>query len=320
KRTLSFSVDTTIEVDALFEGIDFSSSITRAKFEEINMDLFNECMKTVECCLTDSKMDKSRVNDIVLVGGSSRIPKVQQLLEDFFEGKDLCKSINPDEAVAFGAAVQAALLCEGSTNVPNLVLIDVAPLSLGWRLIHDRMSVVIPRNTSIPVKKTAVYVTTEDNQTYVLIRVYEGERTRASHNNMLGSFSLSGLPPAPRNYPFHVSFGIDENGILTVSAKELSTGNTNEITITNYKERLSTEEIKKLIEEAEKYRAEDKKFLEMARVKNALDDCVYKIEIALKKQNINLKLTTQEHAEINSAIIRAKDFLDENDLHEIEIL
>ena len=320
KRTLSFSVDTTIEVDALSEGIDFSSSITRAKFEEMNMDLFNECLETVKSCLTDSKMDKSSVDDIVLVGGSSRIPKVQQLLGNFFKGKDLCQSINPDEAVAFGAAVQAAVMSGGCKNVPNLVLIDVAPLSLGWRLIHDRMSVVIPRNSTIPVKKTGEYITVKDNQSSVFIRVYEGERTRASDNNLLGSFTLSGIPPALRGHPFDLCFTIDGNGTLTVTAKEVSTGSTNEIIITNYKERLSTEEIKKLIQEAENYRAEDEKFVQLTEVKNALDNCVYKIETGLKKQNANLKLSTRENRKINVAIRMAKNLLDENDLHEVDVL
>jgi len=320
KRTLSYSVDTTIEVDAIFDGIDFFSSINRTKFEEINMDLFNECMETVESCLTDSKIDKSSVDDVVLVGGSSGIPKVQQLLQDFFNGKDLCKSINPDEAVAFGLAVQSALLSEGNKNVPKLVLIDVAPLSLGWKLIHDRMDVIIPRNTHIPVKKTNLYATVGDNQSSVFVGVYEGERAKASDNNLLGSFSLSGFPLAPRGHPFNVCFAIDENGILTVTAKEVSTGSTNEIVITNYKERLSMEEIKKLIQEAENYRAEDEKFLQMADVKNALDNCVYKIETALKKQNGNMKLSTRENRKINVAIRMAKNLLDENDLHEVDVL
>ncbi|MCH91585.1 heat-shock protein, partial [Trifolium medium] len=248
--------------DNLFEGIDFNSSITRVKFEEINMDLFNECMKSVESCFTDSKIDKSSVDDIVLVGGSSRIPKVQKLLRDFFNGKDLCKSINPDEAVACGAAVHAALLSE-VLNVPNLVLRDVTPLSLGISTNNGTMSAVIPRNTSIPVKKTQGYVTANDSGG-VSIEVYEGERASVADNNLLGSFILS-CPGVPRGTPLEVCFTIDENGILTVSAMEKSSGNTNEITITNDKEKLSREEIKKLIQEAREYRAEDERFLRKAK-------------------------------------------------------
>ncbi|XP_058741889.1 heat shock cognate 70 kDa protein-like [Vicia villosa] len=320
KRTLSFSVDTTIEVDALFEGIDFSSSITRAKFEEINMDLFNECMETVESCLTDSKMDKSRVDDVVLIGGSSRIPKVQQLLQDFFNGKDLCNSLNPDEAVAFGAAVQAALLSNDINNIPNLVLIDVTPLSLGFGDNRGCMSIVIPRNTTIPAKILKGCGTPYDNCISVPIMVYEGERARASDNNLLGSFYLSGLSPAPRRHPLDVCFSVDENGILTVSAREVSTGNTNEIIITNYKERLSAEEIQKLIEEAENYNVEDTKFLQIAQAKNALDLCVYKIETTLKKQNNNSKLSTLETKKINASIAKAKSLLDEDNQHELDVL
>jgi L1 cell adhesion molecule like protein len=284
------------------------------------MDLFDECMEIVGNCLTDSKIDKGSIDDVVLVGGSSRIPKVQQLLGDLFKGKDLCKSINPDEAVAFGAAVQAALLSDGIKSAPNLVLIDVTPLSLGYRLKHDRMSVLIPRNTTIPIKKTERCITDKDNQSSVFIRVYEGERTRASDNNLLGSFRLSGLPPAPHGHPVEVCFAVDENGILTVSAMEVSTGNTNEIIITNYRERLSAEEIKKLIQEAENYRAEDEKFQQMAKVKSALDFCVYKIESALKKQNIDLKLSISENTKIDVAIRTAKKLIDENDMHEVDLL
>ncbi|PNX83585.1 heat shock protein 70 kDa, partial [Trifolium pratense] len=260
------------------------------------------------------------VDDVVLVGGSSRIPKVQQLLEDFFNGKDLCKSINPDEAVAFGAAVQAALLSGGVKNFPKLVLVDVTPLSLGYEKTQDRMTVVIPRNTPIPVKNSSGCKTVMDNQYSSLINVYEGERTRASHNNLLGYFRLCGIPPAPRGHPICVSFSIDENGVLTVSAKEVSTGIMNEVLITNYSERLSTEEIKKLIKEAEKYRDEDKKFLQMAEVRNELDDCIYKIETALKKQNVKLKICTQESKNIDAAIRRAKNLLDENHEQEIDVL
>ncbi|XP_058784792.1 heat shock cognate 70 kDa protein-like [Vicia villosa] len=320
KRALTFVFNTTIEVDALFQAIDFSSSITRAKFEEINMDLFNECLETVERCLVDAKMDKNSIDDVVLVGGSSRIPKVRQLLQDFFKEKELCKSINPDEAVAYGAAVQAALLSEGVNNVPNLELMDVTPLSLGWSLKNDVMGVVIPRNTSVPVKKTKSYVTVSDNQSTVSIEVYEGERTRAGDNNLLGFFCLFGLPPAPRGYPFKVCFDIDKNGILTVSATEKSTGNTNEITITNNKERLSNDEIKRMIREAEDYRVEDKKFLRQAKVMNALDDLVYKMRNAMEKV-INLKLTSQENRKINDAITMATNLLDEKDKQrEIDVL
>lgn len=322
KRSLSFLVVATIEVDSLFQGIDFSSTINRAKFEEMNMDFFNECMKTVESCLTDAKMDKGRVDDVVLVGGSSRIPKVQELLQDFFKGKELCMNINPDEAVAYGAAVQAALLSEDVKNVPKLVLQDVTPLSLGRSLVGDIMSVVIPRNTCIPVKKTASYIGIQDNQTSDLIKVYEGERTRASDNNLLGSFTLSGIPPAPRgSHISNVCFAINENGILTVSANNNVSGVLNAITITSHRDRLSSEEIKKLIQEAEKYHIEDKKFLRKAEAVNALDDYIYKMTNTLKKKDINLKLSSQEIQQIEDAIAVAKNLVDENNkLVEIEVL
>ncbi|TKY64861.1 Heat shock cognate 70 kDa protein 2 [Spatholobus suberectus] len=303
-------------VDALFQGIDFQSSITRAKFEEINIELFQECMETVDRCLADAKMDKGSVHDVVLVGGSSRIPKVQNLLQDFFKGKDLCKSINPDEAVAYGAAVQAALLSEGIKNVPNLVLLDVTPLSLGVSVKGDLMSVVIPRNTPIPAKRTKEFFTTEDNQSSALIEVYEGERTRASDNNLLGSYTLSGLPPAPRGHPMYDCFAIDENGILTVSTEEKTTGNKNKITITNDKERLPAKEIRRMIQEAEKYQAEDKKFLRKAKARNAFDDYVYKMRNALKNKYISSK----ERKTISSAITKATNLLDGDDQQdEIEV-
>ncbi|CAI8612174.1 unnamed protein product [Vicia faba] len=321
KRILSFVFVTNVEVDSLFQGIDFSSSLTRAKFEEINMDLFNECMKTVESCLNDSKVDMSDIDDVVLVGGSSRIPKVQDMLQDFFKGKDLCKTINPDEAVAYGAAVQAAILSEGFKNVPNLVLRDVTPLSLGISAdTGGVMSVVIPRNTTIPVKKSRGYATAIDNHCIVPIKVYEGERARASDNNLLGLFNLSCLPGTPRGQPLDVCFAIDDNGILIVSAKEISTGNTNEITITNDKERLSTFEIKKMIEDAETYQAEDKKFLRKAEVMSALDSCVYNLKNALKNDHY-LMLSFQKSEKINNAITVATNLLDKNNKQkEVEVL
>ncbi|RHN44847.1 putative Heat shock protein 70 family [Medicago truncatula] len=312
KRTLSFAFVTTVEVDSLFQGIDFCSLITRARFEEMNMDLFNECMKTVESCLSDSKIQMSDIDDIVLVGGSSRIPKVQDLLQDLFPKKVLYKSINPDEAVAYGAALQAAVLSKGFKNVPNLVLQDVTPLSLGIAVDVDHvMGVVIPRNTTVPLRKTKGYATGCDNGV-VSIRVYEGERARALDNNLLGSFKLSCRPGAPRGTPLEVCFSINENGILTVSAKEISSGNMNQITINNEKERLSTFEINKMIEEAERYRMEDKEFLRKAKVMNDLDYCVYKVKNALKKKDVNLNLSRGEREKINNATTLATNLLHEN--------
>ncbi|XP_014511307.1 probable mediator of RNA polymerase II transcription subunit 37c, partial [Vigna radiata var. radiata] len=301
KRTLSHAVSATIEVDGLSNGIDFCSSITRARFEQINMELFNQCMETVDRCLADAKMEKRSMHDVVLVGGSSRIPKVQELLDDFFEGKVLCKSINPDEAVAYGAAVQAALLSEGIKNVPDVVLLDVTPLSLGIKTKGDIMSVLISRNTTIPVKRTLPYCTTHDNQSYVRIKVYEGERRRASDNNFLGSFKLSGFPKAPRGHPFDVCFAIDENGILSVSAKEKTTGISNKIIITNDIERLPTEEINRMIQEAEVYKAEDTKFLRKAKTMNKIDDYAYKIKKALEKENFSSKVCSEDRKKISSA-------------------
>ncbi|XP_045797288.1 heat shock cognate 70 kDa protein-like [Trifolium pratense] len=317
KRTLSFAFATTVEVDSLCMGIDFSSSITRAKFEEINMDFFNDCMAIVDSCLRDSKICKSDIDDVVLVGGSSRIPKVQDLLLEFFKGKELFMRINPDEAVAYGAAVHAAILSEGFKNVPNLVLQDVTPLSLGigtGKDVNNVMSVVIPRNTTIPVKKTQIYHTSDCSD--ALINVYEGERARAPDNNLLGSFVLSCRPNAPRGTPLEVCFSINENGILTVYAKEISTGNTNEITITNDKERLSRFEIQRKIEEAEKYHEEDVKFLKAAKVMSALDSCVYNMKNALKKKDVNLILSPQEIEKIKNAITFAMNLLDKNNQQE----
>jgi heat shock 70kDa protein 1/2/6/8 len=319
KRTLSFASCTTIEVDSLFNGIDFISSITRAKFDAINMDLFNECLETVENCLIDAKMDKSSIHDVVLVGGSSRIPKVQQLLKEFFNEKELCESINPDEAVAYGAAVQAALLCDGFKNAPNLVFQDVTPLSLGMAIKGDLMTIVIPKNTSIPVKKTKTYQTTEDNQDSAVIIVYEGERARASDNNLLGSFNLW-LPAAPRGLPLEVCFDINENGILVVSASEKSTGSTTEIPITNDKERLSSQQIKEMTREAENYRLEDEKFLRKANVMNGLDRCIYKLKNALKRKDVKLKLSSTEHDKIDHAITKATNLLDSDKPSEIDVL
>jgi L1 cell adhesion molecule like protein len=261
KRMLSSTTHATVEIDSLHDGIDFYGSITRARFDDLNMDFFRECIENVEKCLRDSKMERSQIHDVVLVGGSSRIPKVQQLLQDFFDGKELCKSINPDEAVAYGAAVQAAILSgQSNVDVREVLLFDVTALSLGVRVVGGFMSVVIPRTTTIPSRKEEIYTTKSDNQTFVDINVYEGEAALVEHNNFLGKFRLSGIPRAPRGVPkINVTFDIDANSVLNVSAEDMATGKKNNITITSDKGRLSTEEIERMAQETEKYKSADKK-------------------------------------------------------------
>ena len=267
KRMLSSTAQTKFEIDALHDGIDFYGSLTRARFEELNMDLFRKCMEHVEKCLTDAKMDRSEIHDVVLVGGSTNIPKIQQLLQDFFVGKKLCKRINPDEAVAYGAAVQAAIL-NGDYNqkAQHLVLVDIAPLSLGVEIVGGVMSVLIPRNTTIPVKRDGPYTTIYDNQTSVCFPVYEGEGELTKDNNYLGEFTLFGIPPAPKGMAqLRVTYEVEANGVMKVSAEDLTTGNKNNITITNDKGGLSKEDIERMARDANMYKSEDKK--EMKSVK-----------------------------------------------------
>lgn len=287
KRMLSTTTRTSVQVDCLIEGIDLNSTITRARFEELNIVLFRSCLETVKRCLEDAGTAKESIDVVVLVGGSTRIPKVQQLLQDYFNGKELCKGINPDEAVAYGATLQAAKLSgQGSEDIQSLVLVDVTPLSLGIETRGDVLTVLIPRNTPIPVRKESIFTTCSDFTTAIQIKVYEGERARSEDNNLLGHFTLDGILLAPRGVPkINVCFEIDADGILNVTAEDTSTGERRHMTLTNG-DRMTREEIERMIDDAERFKAEDEEHMRKVRARNKLENFAYALRNAVKEKKV----------------------------------
>jgi L1 cell adhesion molecule like protein len=314
KRTLSNASVANIEIDSLFEGNDFSTTLTRAKFESLCSDIFQRTMAPVEQVLKDSKLSKSEIDEIVLVGGSTRIPKIQELLSSFFNGKELNKSINPDEAVAYGAAVQAAILSgTGYEKLSGLLLLDCTPLSLGVETAGNVMTVLIPRGSTVPVKKTQTFSTASDNQPGCTVCVFEGERKFTRDCNLLGKFDLHGIPPMPRGMPqIEITYEVDVNGILQVQACEKSSGKSEKITIKNDSGRLSDEQIEKMIADAEKFKEEDEKAQKKVQARNNLENYVYNIRSTVLNEEKMKSALGDDYDTVNNTVNDTIKWLDDN--------